>query len=256
LRHFRAKVPAPTSWFAAVKSFERATATRYDHGTNMDEASKTKSIMGPLEKSVLTGSGIDIGCGPDPIFPDVRRFDVEDGDANVISQFVSDQFDFVFSSHCLEHMHNPREALLEWWKLVKPGGHIYFIIPDEDLYEQGVFPSRFNDDHKATFTLSKAQSWSPKSVNVLDLARSLPNGRLVSLVLHDHAYDRRLIKFGPQNPFSKMFRFILRANGALKKRIGFKIPLLDFVLQPFTAIDQTLRPNTLAQIQCIVRKEP
>src|SRR5260221_7032838 len=37
------------------------------------------------------------------------------------------------------------------------------------LYEQGVFPSRFNGDHKSTFTISKASSWSPVSVNVLDL---------------------------------------------------------------------------------------
>jgi hypothetical protein len=66
-------------------------------------------------------------------------------------------------------MHDPRKALLECWQLVRVGGHLFFIVPDEALYEQGVFPSRFNADHKATFTISKAQSWSPISINVLDL---------------------------------------------------------------------------------------
>jgi SAM-dependent methyltransferase len=221
----------------------------------MNEASKTRNIMGPLEKSVLVGSGIDIGCGPDPIVPNVRKFDIEDGDANKISQHVHEQFDFVFSSHCLEHMHRPAEALLEWWKLVKPGGHIYFIVPDEDLYEQGVFPSRFNGDHKATFTISKAQSWSPVSINVLDLARSVPNSRLVSLVLHDHCYDRRLLKFGCNNPLSQFLRFILKANNAIAKRIGLKIPFLEQLFSPFTVVDQTARAGTLAQIQCILKKK-
>src|SRR5271163_813277 len=126
--------------------------------------------MGRLELSVIKGSGIDIGCGPDPITPEVRKFDKADGDANRISDFVREQFDFVFSSHCLEHMDDPRKAVIEWWKLVKPGGHLYFLVPDEDLYEQGVFPSRFNAGHTATFTISKARSWSPASVNVLELA--------------------------------------------------------------------------------------
>lgn len=211
--------------------------------------------MGPLEKSVLNGNGIDIGCGPDPIVPNVRKFDVEDGDANQISKYVHEQFDFVFSSHCLEHMHKPKEAILEWWKLVKPGGYLYFIVPDEDIYEQGVFPSRFNPDHKATFTLSKAQSWSPVSINVLDLARSVPNARLISLVLQDHCYDRRLLKFGFNNPASRFLRFVLRANNAIGKRIGIKLPFLEQLFSPFTAIDQTLRPGTLAQIQCILQKE-
>jgi 2-polyprenyl-3-methyl-5-hydroxy-6-metoxy-1,4-benzoquinol methylase len=83
---------------------------------------------------------------------------VVDGDANEISRFVSEQFDYVYSSHCLEHTRNPRTTILDWWKLVKPDGHLFVMIPDEDPYEQGVFPSRFNDSHKATFTISKARS--------------------------------------------------------------------------------------------------
>ena len=32
--------------------------------------------------NLLTGKGIDIGCGPDPILPGVDRFDVDQGDAS------------------------------------------------------------------------------------------------------------------------------------------------------------------------------
>lgn len=34
----------------------------------------------------------------------------------------------------------------------------FFIVPDADLHEQGVFPSRFKSDHKTTFTIYKISS--------------------------------------------------------------------------------------------------
>ena len=34
-----------------------------------------------------------------------------------------------------------------------------------------MWPSRWNGDHKWTFTLHKERSWSPRSINVVDLVR-------------------------------------------------------------------------------------
>lgn len=215
----------------------------------MDEASKTLETWGEWERSLLSGSGIDIGCGPDPITPDVRPFDIEHGDANCITDFVDDTFDFVFSSHCLEHMRDPFATLQEWWKLVKPGGHLIFLVPDEDLYEQGVFPSRFNADHKATFTLSKAESWSPVSVNVLDLANSLEGGELRKLELNDQGYDRRLMKHRDPRPWW-LPSFFMKRYKSLRGRKWVRLKFFD----AFLTIDQTTRLGALAQIQCIVRK--
>ena len=216
----------------------------------MDETSKSKQYWGPLEHSVVTGAGIDIGCGIDPL-PGARGFDVADGDANVITRFVKEQFDFVYSSHCLEHMHDPRKALAEWWQLVKPGGHLFFVIPDEDLYEQGVFPSRFNVDHKATFTVSKSHSWSPVSHNVLDLARELPNSELVSLALQDYGYDRRLMRHN-QNP-GRFVHFVELWYLRAVNHLGFHSARMEAWLRQHIPQDQTLGA-ALAQIQCIVRK--
>ena len=217
----------------------------------MNETSKSRRIWGELERSVLTGSGIDIGCGPDPVMPTARRFDLEHGDANVITRHVQEQFDFVYSSHCLEHMREPRAAVLEWWRLVKPGGHLFFAVPDEDLYEQGVFPSRFNDGHTATFTIEKERSWSPVSINVRALAESLPGGRIVRLALQDHGYDRSLQRFGPEMrpPLP------LRLYHSLECRGWLRLRALDRLKIRYRAIDQTKRPGVLAQIQCIVKKE-
>jgi SAM-dependent methyltransferase len=217
----------------------------------MDETTKSKLYWGENERRATTGRGIDIGCGPDPVSPDARRFDKDDGDANRITEFVREQFDFVYSSHCLEHMHDPESAILEWWKLVKQGGFLFVLVPDEDLYEQGVFPSRFNPDHKATFTISKAKSWSPKSINVLDLARSLPNGQLVSLELQDRGYDYSLLRLcSRRRPlWAKGFSRILKGIGL------WETSFVRRMFLSYYAVDQTSsHQNAQAQIQLIVRK--
>jgi SAM-dependent methyltransferase len=159
------------------------------------EASKTKSLFGELEEKVFKGSGLDIGCGDDPIFADVRKFDIEDGDANNISSYVNEHFDYVFSSHCLEYMYDPHRTLKEWWSLVKDGGYLYVVIPDEDIYEQGNWPSKFNGDHKHTFTIFKRHSWSPVSVNVMDMIKCLKNAKVIKIEIQDRDYwDKILTK--------------------------------------------------------------
>lgn len=126
----------------------------------------------------LVGNGIDIGAGPDsigqyseffPLMKSCRAWDLPDGDAEIMSSVQDNAYDFVHSSHCLEHMRNPSIALDNWLRILKPNGHLLCTVPDEDLYEQGQFPSTFNNDHKHTFTIFKNKSWSSHSINLFDL---------------------------------------------------------------------------------------
>ena len=126
----------------------------------------------------FVGHGVDIGAGPDalgqyaaqfPLMLSCRSWDLGDGDAQVLATVADASLDFAHSSHCLEHLRDPGEALHHWLRVLKPGGHLVVLVPDEDMYEQGVFPSTFNGDHKWTFTMHKARSWSPRSVNVMAL---------------------------------------------------------------------------------------
>ena len=130
----------------------------------------------------FVGRGLDVGGGSDPLslytglFPqitEVMDWDWEQGDAQYLATLPDNSFDFVHSSHCLEHLVDPAIGLANWLRVLKPGGYMVITIPDEDLYEQGVFPSRYNGDHKSTFTIWKERSWSDKSVNLVDLIRGL-----------------------------------------------------------------------------------
>ena len=124
----------------------------------------------------FVGHGIDIGCGDDsllkyrqqfPLITDVKSWDLPDGDAQYMQTVQDNTFDFVHSSHCLEHVYDPYEAFRNWIRICKPGGHIVTTIPDEDLYEQGQWPSTYNGDHKTSWTIAKTESWSPVSNSVM-----------------------------------------------------------------------------------------
>lgn len=143
----------------------------------------SKSIARRLASSnflrrYFVGDGIDIGGKLDPLslyvelFPllrNVRTWDLEDGDAQFLEGVPDETYDFVHSSHCLEHLAEPNDGLKNWFRVLKPNGFLVVTVPDEDLYEQGKFPSTFNQDHKWTFTVYKQASWSAKSINVVEL---------------------------------------------------------------------------------------
>lgn len=143
------------------------------------KAAKRRYGDGLFHSRYFVGRGVDIGGKPDPlalykgIFPlmgEVRTWDLEDGDAQYMADVADGSLDFVHSSHCLEHMADARVALGNWVRIVRPGGFLIITVPDEDLYEHGQWPSRFNSDHKWSFTICKRRSAMPKSINVVDLA--------------------------------------------------------------------------------------
>lgn len=52
-------------------------------------------------------------------------------DATDLSQIGSEQYDFVLSSNCLEHVANPIRALLEWRRVVRSGGKLILVLPNK-----------------------------------------------------------------------------------------------------------------------------
>lgn len=146
----------------------------------------------------LTGFGLDIGGGSDSIgiykslfsrISEVTLYDMPQGDAQYLYNVPDNAFDFVYSAHCLEHMVDPEIAINNWFRVLKPNGYMVLTVPDEDMYEQGVWPSTFNHDHKHTFTIYKKQSWSPASINILELIDKIDGAfKVQKIELLNHSY--------------------------------------------------------------------
>jgi len=79
------------------------------------------------------GLGIDVGAGlwplPDVIPADIRR---GPGVGRTVSDFESGSLDYVFSSHCLEHIENWQETLAEWVSKLRLGGVLFLYLPHPD----------------------------------------------------------------------------------------------------------------------------
>lgn len=51
-------------------------------------------------------------------------------DAVALTGVIDASYDFILSSHCLEHVANPLCALQEWHRVTRAGGHLVLILPD------------------------------------------------------------------------------------------------------------------------------
>lgn len=84
----------------------------------------------PAALEFCIGKGVDVGAGRWP-FPGAQPVDVrEGGDAMALPE---GQFDYVFSSHCLEHLANPVAALRHWQERLRPGGVLFLYLPHPDM---------------------------------------------------------------------------------------------------------------------------
>lgn len=109
------------------------------------------------------GRGLDLGCGPSKAFPhfigvdnykDTSLFGVQMNpdvacDVTKLDIFGSASMDFVYSSHCLEHIKDHKSALKEWWRVIRPGGHLCLYLPHKEFYPnigtEGANPDHVHD---------------------------------------------------------------------------------------------------------------
>jgi SAM-dependent methyltransferase len=140
-------------------------------------------------------SGIDIGCQYDPINETFRRFDhiYGDGDATLMEGVPDSVFATVYASHVLEHVVEPEVALRNWYRILKPGGHMIVMVPHRDMYEKKTtLPSTWNPDHKWMWLLDRDEE--PHTLGLEHVIRraGLPGAEVVSLKILDEGYDYSL----------------------------------------------------------------
>ena len=109
----------------------------------------------------LHGTVIDFGCGDEKIIPQAIGVDMcPEADIQLdltnpgsFHFFNDNAADVIFSSHFLEHVHDYRMVLKEWWRILKPGGKLILYLPHRELYPNiGQYGA--NPDHKHDFVPS------------------------------------------------------------------------------------------------------
>ena len=84
----------------------------------------------PFAKEVCKGIGYDIGCNrPEWCLENAIPIDKIIHDEWEAMNLPPQQVDFIFSSHCLEHLPNWCEALDYWLEHIKKGGVLFLYLP-------------------------------------------------------------------------------------------------------------------------------
>ena len=115
----------------------------------MDDVHPERNVLFPL----CQGKGIDVGCSHRKTHPDAIGVDITPNgtagsvgnatgklsQANIVTSgdqldmFVDGELDYLVQRHNLEHYQDIVKTLQEWKRVVKPGGILGMVIPDDEF---------------------------------------------------------------------------------------------------------------------------
>ena len=84
----------------------------------------------PTAQQFCKGKGLDVGAGKWPL-PGATPIDTVFG--NNATGLPEGKFDYIFSSHCLEHLANPVAAIEHWKTRLRPGGVLFLYLPHPEM---------------------------------------------------------------------------------------------------------------------------
>jgi predicted SAM-dependent methyltransferase len=103
----------------------------------------------PFANHVCTGTGVDVGCNREEWkYPGAYAVDPEINEYDALN-FPYDNLDYIFSSHCLEHLNNWVAVLDYWTSKLKSGGVLFLYLPD---YSQTYWRPWHNRKHLNIFS--------------------------------------------------------------------------------------------------------
>lgn len=112
----------------------------------------------PFAKQYCKGIGYDIGCmKKEWAFPGATPIDVSfDNEYHALNLPLNQKVDYIFSSHCLEHIRDWVEALEYWHDCLKEGGVLFLYLPH---YDQEYWRPWNNKKHLNIFTPEIISDW-------------------------------------------------------------------------------------------------
>lgn len=139
----------------------------------------------------------------DPRTPAGQQFICE---ANQLDPIDSERYDFLLTSHCLEHLADPLRGLNEWRRVLKPEGVLAMVVPHRDATFDRRRPittlAHLEDDFRNS-TPESDLTHLDESIQLHDFALSpqitdpaafaeRSRHNLVNRCLHHHVFDTAL----------------------------------------------------------------
>lgn len=125
-------------------------------------AGNASGCFKPFIERRLVGHGCDIGCNQWKVKEDAVGIDTVGADiiadAQTLDGVGDETFDYVYSSHCLEHIDDWQRALANWLRVLKPGGLLVLFLPDVKQ-EPGWSKDVLIGHHKVDLSLEMILGW-------------------------------------------------------------------------------------------------
>jgi len=86
--------------------------------------------IAPVALQFCQGRGLDVGCGHWPL---AGAIPVERSNGGDAMDLPAGWWDFIFSSHALEHLSDPVGALLHWQQRLRQGGVLFLYLPAPEM---------------------------------------------------------------------------------------------------------------------------
>lgn len=126
----------------------------------MNETSKIRDRVAKY----TVGRGIDVGCYDCKVTSECFGIDGREVDGvNLVTNnlyhlpkqlpHLVGNRDFLFSSHCLEHLHDSYRAIFEWAQFIKSGGYLILYLPEGTRYKNIQNEEHLQDTRYGSFIM-------------------------------------------------------------------------------------------------------
>lgn len=134
----------------------------------------------PFAKHICQGYGVDIGCNRQEwCFPGAMGIDLNFKDGNDAYNFEYKDLDYVYSSHCLEHLPDWVAALDYWTSKLKKHGTLFLYLPH---YAQEYWRPWNNRKHIHIFTpeIIRAYMEDRGYINIFNSERDMNDSFMIA----------------------------------------------------------------------------
>ena len=99
----------------------------------LQAAGNASQFAVPFAKHICAGVGVDVGfCKDAWKFPGAVGADIEDNSNKYHAHNLPENLDYIYSSHCLEHIPDWVGTIAYWATKLKSGGVLFLYLPHRD----------------------------------------------------------------------------------------------------------------------------